>query len=723
MISLDSLNPPQREAVLHDTGPLVVFAGAGSGKTRVITYRIARLIEEGHVRPYRILAVTFTNKAAGEMKERLRGLVGPLADDLWVGTFHAICARLLRLHGALLGLSSSFTIYDDADQQAMVKRILKELEIDEKRYPPKAIAGRINREKQDVRGPREMVGDDPASRIAKEVYAIYEERMRSANALDFGDLIYRMVLGLEENETFRELVAGRFDHVLVDEFQDTNHAQFRVVRALAAGHRNICVVGDDDQSIYGWRGADRRNILDFRHTFPEAAVVKLEQNYRSTGRILRAANEIISRAYDREPKRLFTENPEGQKIVVVATQDERDEAALVVRSVHELRRAGVPLSEIAIFYRVHAQSRVVEEALRRENLPYRVIGGQRFYERTEVKDVLAYLRILVNPGDDVSLLRIINKPARGIGKTTIDRLVAMANEANAPVLEALSRALDANRFSGAAATKLREFVTLVDELQEIAATRGLGELGRELIEKTGYRAMLEQDDSPESDARLQVLGELIGSFMLFERDNPDVSLADYLESITLDTTAEEDAGEDRLTLMTVHAAKGLEFKTVLVLGMEEEGFPYRGLNPWDDPEELEEERRLAYVAITRAEERLVLSYARTRTVFGQMKLRIPSRFLAELPPDDVIRLGEPQRPQGAYRPPTQAEVRPPPPPVDYDGVDYPADGMIRPGMAVRHKVFGQGRVVDVREGFPPKVTVEFRSVGRKTLVASYLEPA
>jgi DNA helicase II / ATP-dependent DNA helicase PcrA len=720
VISLDSLNPPQREAVLHDTGPLVVFAGAGSGKTRVITYRIARLVEEGLVRPYRVLAVTFTNKAAGEMKERLRKLVGPVADDLWVGTFHATCARLLRLHGEHLGLSSQFTIYDDADQQSMIKRILRELDIDEKRHPPKAIAGRINREKQDVRGPHEMAGDDPASRVAKQVYAVYEDRMRAANALDFGDLIYRMVLGLETNETFRELVAGRYDQILVDEFQDTNHAQLRVVRALAARHRNVCVVGDDDQSIYGWRGADWRNILDFRHTFPEAHVVKLEQNYRSTARILRAANEIISRAYDREPKRLFTENDEGRKIVVVATHDEQDEAALVVKSVHELRQAGVSLASIAIFYRIHAQSRVVEEALRRANLPYRVVGGLRFYERAEVKDVLAYLRVLINSGDDVSLLRVINKPTRGIGKTTIDRLVEMANREGGSVLDVLGRALEERRFSSAAHRKLEEFAALLDELREIAATHGLVELGRALIEKTGYRAMLEREDSPEADARLQVLGELVGSLAIFERDRPEASLAEYLESITLDTNVEEEAGEDRLTLMTVHAAKGLEFETVMVLGMEEEGFPYRGLNPWDDPEELEEERRLAYVALTRAEERLVLSHARTRTVFGQLKLRIPSRFLAEIPADDLIRLGGASR---AQRPVAAQAPRPPARDVDYDGVDYPADGVIRPGMAVRHKVFGQGRVLDVRAGFPPKVTVDFRSVGQKTLVASYLEPA
>ena len=428
MLDLSALNPRQREAVVHDGGPLVVFAGAGSGKTRVITYRVAHLIAEHGVAPWRILAVTFTNKAAGEMRERLLRLLGDDGTAVRVGTFHATCARLLRRYGEPLGLNKDFTIYDDQDQLALVKRVLRDLGLDEKRYQPKAMAARINRAKQEVQRPENMETPDPWSEVVRRVYATYEDRLHQANALDFGDLIHRTVLGLEADEAFREEIVGRFSHVLVDEFQDTNHAQFRLVRLLAEAHRNLCVVGDDDQSIYRWRGADRRNILDFRASFPDATLVKLEQNYRSTKRILRAANAVIARNVDREPKELWTDNVEGDAIVVVRTMDERDEARLVLRGVRELSSQGHSLSDVAVFYRTHAQSRVIEEALRGANIPYRIVGGMRFYDRAEVKDLLAYLRVITNPADDMSLLRIINTPARGIGKTTITRLLDLAAE-------------------------------------------------------------------------------------------------------------------------------------------------------------------------------------------------------------------------------------------------------------------------------------------------------
>ena len=457
MLDLSSLNSRQREAVIHEGGPLVVFAGAGSGKTRVITFRVAQLIAAHDVAPWRILAVTFTNKAAGEMRERLSSLLGERGAAVQVGTFHSTCARLLRRHGETSGVSKDFTIYDDQDQQALVKRVLRDLGLDEKRYQPKAMAGRINRAKQEVQAPDEIETPDAWSEVVRRVYTTYEERLRMANALDFGDLIYRTVRALESDQHFRDAVVGRFSHVLVDEFQDTNHAQFRLVRLLSEGHRNLCVVGDDDQSIYRWRGADRRNILDFRASFPDATLVKLEQNYRSTQRILRAANAVIARNTDREPKELWTDNPEGDAILVVRTMDERDEARLVLRGIRELSSQGHRLSDVAVFYRTHAQSRVIEESLRSGNIGYRIVGGMRFYDRAEVKDLLAYLRVMTNPADDMSLLRIINTPSRGIGKSTITRLLDLAAQYGQGLTDLLDDDGTLTQFGSAARKRLGAF--------------------------------------------------------------------------------------------------------------------------------------------------------------------------------------------------------------------------------------------------------------------------
>jgi DNA helicase II / ATP-dependent DNA helicase PcrA len=736
--SLEHLNPPQRAAVLHGGGPLVVFAGAGSGKTRVITHRIAHLLADEGVPPWSILAVTFTNKAAGEMRERLEGLVGADAHRLWVGTFHAICARLLRLHADRIGIRRDFTIYDDADQQAMVRRVIKELGIDDKRHPPKSIAGRINRAKQELERPDALDGTDPASRIAKQAYERYEARMAAASALDFGDLIHRFVLALEADAGLREELARKFRYILVDEFQDTNHAQLRLVEALASVHGNLCVVGDDDQSIYRWRGADRRNILDFRRNFPDATIIKLEQNYRSTQRILRAAHAVIRRNADREPKELWTENQEGPKVLVARTENELDEARMVVRGVTELRVQGHPLSEIAVFYRIHAQSRVLEEALRVANVPYRVVGGMRFYERAEVKDVLAYLRVVHNPADDVSVLRILNVPTRGIGKTTEERLLARAAETGEGVWAAIEAASAGEAALGtAAAKKLGVFRDLVTSLRTMfEEDASVGELALAVLDRTGYAELLRAEDTAESEARLQNLAELLGSLQAFERDRENPTLATFLEEITLDSGAEEDASADRLTLMTVHAAKGLEFRTVMVTGMEEKMFPFRGLEAWDDPEELEEERRLAYVAMTRARERLVLSYAARRTIFGQERVGIPSRFVDELPAEDVQRIGSPApRPASSGRtygfggsPGHHSAPKPQRAPGESyldrsEGSDLDPASLFRPGMRVRHETFGFGRIRDVVFGTPVRVRVEFESAGTRNVVASFLEPA
>jgi DNA helicase-2/ATP-dependent DNA helicase PcrA len=726
VLDLGSLNSRQREAVVHEGGPLVVFAGAGSGKTRVITFRVANLIAKHDVAPWRILAVTFTNKAAGEMRERLLGLLGEQGAAVQVGTFHATCARLLRRHGESVGLTKDFTIYDDQDQQALVKRVLRDLGLDQKRYQPKAMAGRINRAKQEVQSPADMDTADPWSEVVRRVYTTYEERLQQANALDFGDLIYRTVRALESDETFREAVIGRFSHVLVDEFQDTNHAQFRLVQLLSEGHRSLCVVGDDDQSIYRWRGADRRNILDFRDSFPDATLVKLEQNYRSTQRILRAANAVIARNTDREPKELWTDNEEGDAILVVRTMDERDEARLVLRGVRELVAQGRSLSDVVVFYRTHAQSRVIEESLRSANVAYRIVGGMRFYDRAEVKDLLAYLRVMINPADDMSLLRIINTPTRGIGKTTITRLLDSAAEQGRTLSDLLDDDLVLAQFGSAARKRLSAFHGLMSGLRDVGASGApLGEVGAELVNQSGYAEMLRHDDTPEADARFQNLQELVASMDEFEREHREATLADFLENVTLHTSADEESGAgDRVTLMTVHAAKGLEFPVVMVTGLEEQVFPFKGIDPWEDPEELEEERRLAYVAFTRAKERLVLSFAAIRRIFGQQRVGIPSRFLTELPAEDIEWIGarssspsRPSMPEPSRRDPTDSYV-------DYgEGSDLSDLEGLRRGVQVRHPKFGVGEVTEVMQGSPPRVSVHFPGWGTRKIIASYLEPA
>ncbi len=739
---LTTLNAPQRDAVLHERGPLVVFAGAGSGKTRVITYRIARLVSELGVPAYQVMAVTFTNRAAGEMRERLERLVPGRSRDLVVGTFHSTCARLLRRHHEEIGLSRDFVIYDDSDQKAMITRVLRDLKMDEKRYPPRMIASLINGAKNEMKSPEEaeLAGFD-AERI-RAVYTEYERRMKASSALDFGDLIYRMVRALEGIPTLSEKLSGRFVHLLVDEFQDTNHAQFRLVSALSAHHRNVCVVGDDDQSIYRWRGADRRNILDFRRFYPDAQLVKLEQNYRSTKRILRVAHAIIEKNLDREPKQLWTDNVDGTPIGVVRCGTEREEAELVVAAARELRGSDRPLADLAVFYRIHAQSRVIEEALRAANVPYRVVGGVRFYDRAEVKDLLAYLRVVANPEDDVSLLRILNVPTRGIGKTTVDRLLDQAASQGASAWSAIQAGAEGN---GA----LARFVALVEGLRVQREELTLSELATRILEVTGYEAILRKEDTPEADARLENLAELVGSMREFEQDAEEASLTAFLELVTLQNEVVEE-GQDRdvVTLMTVHAAKGLEFPTVLVLGLEEQLFPLRGAGGPNDAEdaeeELEEERRLAYVAFTRAREKLVLSWASTRYVFGQMRIGTRSRFLDELPRADIALIGEPGAagrsvpPRPSWQPPIGARRESYGPSLRGASVtgrsDAPRETVLdrsegdheqglRAGMRVRHVRYGVGKVLLVEGGAPPKVTVDFPGFGKKQIVASFLEPA
>ncbi len=644
---LPELNGPQAEAVAHVNGPLLVFAGAGSGKTRVITYRVANLVAEHRVPAYRILAVTFTNKAAGEMRSRLSHLFvdslgaqgADLANELWAFTFHATCARLLRRFGGAVGLPKDFVIYDTQDQKALVTRVLDELGLDDRRYPPRAVLHRIHKEKQEGRGPKDLDPESYVDEAVVKVFAKYEERLRAAGAVDFEDLIGLTVkiaesTELPEGNTLRR----RFDYVLVDEFQDTNQMQYRLIRALAQT-RNLCVVGDDDQSIYRWRGADVRNIRGFKKDFPDALVVKLEQNYRSSQRIVRGALGVIQPSMEREPKELWTDNDEGLPIEVVAVRDEHDEAALVTKVIRETQAEGTSLGEVAVFYRVHAQSRVLEEALRVANLPYQIVGGTKFYERAEIKDALSYLRILVNPRSDVDFLRIVNTPPRGIGKSTVDRLVAFANTLGVPVHDALPRIVEAKEIGTAGQKKLAGLRELLVRLGRDVETASPSEVLLDVIEKTGYREALRGENSAEADARLENLSELVGSLHDYEQEataageKPTVS--GFLERVSLQADVDGMKDEPRVTLMTVHGAKGLEFHTVCLTGMEEEMFPYRGMDP-GGAEEMEEERRLAYVAITRARKRLVLSHAGARQIFGQTRWGRPSRFIGDLPEDVVV---------------------------------------------------------------------------------------
>ncbi len=748
------LNEPQASAVAHSGGPLLVFAGAGSGKTRVITYRVANLLAEHRVPPYRILAVTFTNKAAGELRERLDQLAGEdVTRDLWIGTFHAVCARLLRRYHGEVGLERQFVIYDTSDQKAVMNRVLKEMDLDDKRLPPKLALSLIHAEKREGRGPRDV---DVSSRggfdeTMLEVYERYQRALATANAVDFEDLILHVMRIAEDPDSAagREL-RDRFDYVLVDEFQDTNAIQYRLVRALAARSRNLCVVGDDDQSIYRWRGADVRLIRNFRHDFPDATVVKLEQNYRSTANIVSAALGVIEPALEREPKKLWTSSDAGDPVRVRAVRDERDEAAFVVRTVAAELGRGTSAADIAVFYRVHAQSRALEEAFRAENLPYQIVGGMKFFERAEVKDLVAYLRLIENPRSDADLMRIINVPTRGIGGKTLERLLDTAARRGTAAYDAIDAALEGKLLGTAAKKKVLAFREIIEELRSAATELSPHELAGRVLEESGYRRVLREEDTAEADARLENLEELLSSIREYEQDAHDAgetaTLGGYLERVSLIAAVDVMQDLPSVSLMTVHSAKGLEFDVVMLTGMEEEIFPYRGLDA-NEPEELDEERRLAYVAITRARRRLYISHAGMRMIFGQTRYLSPSRFLEDLPEEGVVREGSawggasptwssPRRGSGAERAPArfrsfgaEAPEAPKLAPgeriVDHDAFDdIPSDEpgrVVHPGDPVFHKRFGEGVVERVEAGVKPTVVARFPGFGTRRILAQFLE--
>jgi DNA helicase II / ATP-dependent DNA helicase PcrA len=727
---LKDLNPMQQKAVLHGDGPLLILAGAGSGKTRTLTHRVAHLVLEGGIEPWRILAVTFTNKAAAEMKERLQRLLGQ-SELPWVSTFHAACVRILRRDIAALGFSSDFTICDDQDQQRLLRDILRELNISERVMKPRAAAAAIDGAKNRGVFPEGMPSGDFLAEVTVRVYARYQEKMARANALDFGDLLLQTVRLFEEHPEVLNYWRNRFRHLLVDEFQDTNQVQYRLVHLLAAAHHNLCVVGDDDQSIYAWRGAEVGNILNFERDYPGCIVIRLEQNYRSTHTILMAAGEVVAKNVGRKGKTLWTENPEGEKITLEILPDDLEEARFVAAEISRLRHAGRRLRDMAVFYRTNAQSRSIEEALVRERLPYVMVGGIKFFARMEIKDILAYLRVLVNPLDSISARRIINVPARGIGAATEERIAALEEEAGG-FFPACVLAVERGVLKGAAASRLTAFVELVERFRKKALRLPYPQLTAELIEETGYGPMLREERTEEARDRLQNLEELLKG--MEEHRGTEGTLQEFLEEVALVTDLDSyDTSLDRVTLMTLHAAKGLEFPVVFMTGMEEGLFPHGRAGNGDG--DVEEERRLCYVGMTRAMEKLYLTHARRRRIYGDWQFNPPSRFLGEIPTQLLGNVEIPDLKQPARHNLASVFEQLAPSPFDMDEepafdedvrIVPEAEEGLRIGRRVRHPKFGIGTVRRLEgSGDNLKVTIYFNTIGPKKLLLKFagLEPA
>jgi DNA helicase II / ATP-dependent DNA helicase PcrA len=634
-----ALNPPQREAVLHGDGPLLVLAGAGSGKTRVLTHRIAHLIAERDVPPWAILAITFTNKAAGEMRERLADLVGPGAREIWASTFHSACVRILRRDAEHIGYARNFTIYDADDQLRLMRACFADEDVDPKRFAPRGVLTRISDAKNRLVDPEGLAEETGSfgDEVVVRLYRRYSDRLRAAGALDFDDLLMLTVRLLEGDADVRGRYQNRFRHVLVDEYQDTNHAQYRLVRVLGDPQRNVVAVGDDDQGIYSWRGADVRNILDFERDYPDARVVALEQNYRSTGTILRAANAVVALNRDRRPKALWTDRGDGEPITVMGVRDEHEEARAVVAQVDRATAHGTPLSEIAVFYRTNAQSRAIEDQLVRRRLPYTVVGGPRFYERAEVRDLMAYLRAVANPADALAVTRMLGAPKRGVGPGCVAKLAEFAAAHGLAVADAIGQAEMVAGLTAGQRGALGGVAALLAELDQAArAGLPLDRLIETTLERSGLRTALVAEGTLEAQGRLENLDELINVAAEYQAGADDPSLEGFLEEVALQSDADlVDQGAGQVTLMTVHNAKGLEFDVVVMTGMEDGVFPHS--RSFDSPEALEEERRLCYVGMTRARRRLVLTHAETRAVHGGRDYRMPSRFLSEIPADATDR--------------------------------------------------------------------------------------
>ena len=629
---LEGLNNRQKEAVLQTEGPCLVIAGAGSGKTKVLTHKIAYLITQKYIKPWNILAITFTNKAANEMKQRIEKIVGDAAKDIWMGTFHSICVRILRKYIDRIGFENTFLIFDTQDQKTLIKDCFKFLKIDDKLFTDRAVLSEISNAKNEMLEPKaysvKYEGDYRKETIAK-IYELYQKKLKENNAIDFDDIINYTIKILTENHDVLEYYTDKFKYVLVDEYQDTNKAQFMLVSILASKNGNITVVGDNDQGIYSFRGADISNILNFERDFPGTQIIKLEQNYRCTGNILKAANAVIKNNQVKYDKKLWTENEEGNLPCIFSGDDEYEEANYIVEKINHLKREEYfNFSDFAVLYRMNSQSRAIEDVLRRENIPYKIIGGLKFYERKEIKDIIAYLRLIFNQSDNISLKRIINEPKRGIGKTSLDNIEALSLNIGKSMYEIIKNAADyeLNRIY----TNSREFVDLIEEYKIKKDTMPVSELIKEVLNKSGYIKALEQENTVEAESRIQNLEEFLTVAMEFEEESADASLAEFLEGITLSSDIDNLEDEEQtVTLMTLHSAKGLEFPAVFLVGMEEGIFP--GYKSIGEPKELEEERRLFYVGITRAKRYLYLTCAKRRTIFGSTSYNAVSRFISEIP--------------------------------------------------------------------------------------------
>lgn len=726
-MNLEHFNERQRDAILTTEGPILILAGAGSGKTTVVVNKIAYILEQGLARPYEILAITFTNKAANEMKERVEGLIGEAADGMWIHTFHACCMKILRRNIHLLGYDSDFVIYDTADQKTLVKRCLKELNMDEKFFPPKGVMAEISSAKDDLMEADsycDIYSSDFRKAKIGEVYKLYQQRLKEANALDFDDIIMLSVKVLSVSEEALSYYQKKFKYIFVDEYQDTNNSQYMLTSMLAAGYENICVVGDDDQSIYKFRGANINNILDFEKEFPGAKVIKLEQNYRSTQNILNAANCVIANNAGRKGKTLWTDNGDGDKIDVFSAENEYEEADYIAKKISAaVQTEGKKYADCAILYRTNAQSRIIETTLSGYNIPYRVLAGLRFYDRKEVKDMLAYLRLVFNPNDNISLIRVVNEPSRKIGATSVEKIAQAAAERGISMFEAMEQSAGIAELSKIS-DKLLNFTELIRKVQAKAENALPSVVLEMLLEESGYRAMLMLDNSVENQTRLENIGEFIASAFEYEKDSDAPTLSEFLERTALVSDVDNyDTESDSVVLMTLHSAKGLEFPCVFLCGMEEGLFP--SSRSMFSEEEIEEERRLCYVGITRAKEHLTISHAQRRNLYGGSQYAKASRFLNEIPAEFTNIIEERKKPKiSASGEDTATNKRALFNDIfnkkAFDVRSKPVNIDFAPGDVVEHRKFGKGMVLSITpEGNDVRIEIAFDDAGTKNLMGAF----
>ena len=755
---LKELNPRQKEAVMETEGPCLVIAGAGSGKTKVLTYKISYLMKEKGVKPWNILAITFTNKAANEMKERINALVGDAINDIWLGTFHSICVRILRKFIDRIGYEQSFAIFDTTDQKTLIKNCMKELNIDPKLFTDRSILSEISNAKNDMLTPEkyeEIANGDYRKEVTSKVYYLYQKKLRENNAIDFDDIINFTINILTDNADVLDYYSNKFKYILVDEYQDTNKSQFMLISLLASRFGNITVVGDNDQSIYRFRGADITNILNFEKDFPGSKIVKLEQNYRCTGNILKAANAVIKHNQNKYEKKLWTENEEGNLPYIYCGEDEYGEASFIVEEINKLRREEYfKYSDYVVLYRMNSQSRAIEDILRRENIPYKIVGGLKFYERKEIKDIIAYLRLIANPADNLSLERIINEPKRGVGKTSIENVEKISAELGISMYQVIK---EADKYIPRIYNNTREFIKLIEELRSLDVP--ISELIKQTLNKSGYTDSLKNENTVEAESRIENLEEFLTVAMEFEKEEADNSLPEFLETISLSSDTDNlEETDNMVTLMTLHSAKGLEYPVVFLVGMEDGIFP--GHKSIDNPEDIEEERRLFYVGITRAKQYLFLTFARKRTIFGSTSFNPPSRFLKEIPQellegydealgekedDDNFDIFEDSKFEWRYGGKKESKVttykidtnsninKAPEPSFSFRSAESFLKNLetkkqsgiedvskYKVGQKVYHKKFGEGEITKLeKEADDVKVDIEFNKFGHKRLMAKF----